>query len=256
MEKLYEFFKSIIDNAPSSGTLLLVLDKMKEEGELNQVIRICNKALSMYPKDIHIRKLLAETYTEAGQILQAEAEFEHVTRLIDELTGHYKNLATIYEKQERHDEALKNIKIYLAHHPADEEAAQFLNSIEAAMGHSEREIVDITPLSESHEETTAGDLAFQDAQGLPEIATATLAEIYYSQGQIQDAVTIYEKVIARNPEDYDAVKRLENLREEILAQETSDRALIDLKRSRTEKLIKALESWKSVLRERVQESAI
>jgi hypothetical protein len=43
---------------------------------------------------------------------------------------------------------------------------------------------------------------------LSEIATPTLAEVYVNQGQIQEALTIYEKVVAQNPEDQTSIKRI------------------------------------------------
>ena len=46
---------------------------------------------------------------------------------------------------------------------------------------------------------------------LSEIATPTLAEVYVNQGQIQEAITIYEKVVAQNPEDQTSIKRIQEL---------------------------------------------
>jgi len=46
---------------------------------------------------------------------------------------------------------------------------------------------------------------------LSEIATPTLAEVYVNQGQIQEAITIYEKVVAQNPEDQTSIRRVQEL---------------------------------------------
>jgi tetratricopeptide (TPR) repeat protein len=47
---------------------------------------------------------------------------------------------------------------------------------------------------------------------LSEIATPTLAEVYVNQGQLQEAISIYEKVIAQNPEDRASMTRVQELR--------------------------------------------
>ncbi|MDY7036844.1 MAG: hypothetical protein SV375_11870, partial [Thermodesulfobacteriota bacterium] len=61
-----DLYNQILNNAPSPGTLFLVLSRLKEEGQLKRVIQECIKALNIYPDDIQIRQLLAESYLKSG----------------------------------------------------------------------------------------------------------------------------------------------------------------------------------------------
>jgi tetratricopeptide (TPR) repeat protein len=211
MNTNFNLYNEILAAGPSPGTLYLILSKMKEEGELKRVIQESIKALMTYPSDIFLRKLLAETYMEDGQASMAENEFLKVTGHINDLISAYKSQAQIYVKQKRDEDARKFLKLYLAHYPDDEEASLLLSSLlpsvdtlepEAAQADLGEEV--ITPPAE---ETTE----FQEEQ-LPDIATPTLAEIYFKQGQIQDARDIYEKVVAEHPDDEKSSQRLKELK--------------------------------------------
>jgi tetratricopeptide (TPR) repeat protein len=103
---------------------------MKENGQMKEVIQECLKALSVYPNDIHIRTLLAESYLEEGQLSQAESELEKVVARIDDLISAYILQAEIFIRQKRTQEAVKALKLYLAHHPDDDSALYLLNELQ------------------------------------------------------------------------------------------------------------------------------
>ena len=126
-----DLYNEILRNGPSPGTILLVLSELKKDGQLKQAIQECIKALSVHPHDVSIRRLLAETYFEAGLITQAEAELETVTAGIGDLSAAYKLQAEIYSQQRREEEAAKALKIYLVHRPDDQEAHHLLEALEA-----------------------------------------------------------------------------------------------------------------------------
>ncbi|MGD9320343.1 MAG: hypothetical protein PVH99_10275 [Desulfobacteraceae bacterium] len=60
-----ELYRRILADAPSPKTLFHLLSNLKKEGQLRRVIQESVKALNAYPNDIHIRRLLAETYFDA-----------------------------------------------------------------------------------------------------------------------------------------------------------------------------------------------
>ena len=47
-----------------------------------------------------------------------------------------------------------------------------------------------------------------------EFVTATLAEIYYEQGQLDRAMETYQEIVMKNPDDASSEKRLEELLKE------------------------------------------
>ena len=211
MNTNFNLYNEILAAGPSPGTLYLILSKMKEEGELKRVIQESIKALMTYPSDIFLRKLLAETYMEDGQASMAENEFLKVTGHINDLISAYKSQAQIYLKQKRNEDAKKFLELYLAHYPDDEEATNLLSLLsppsaelepESAQADLEEEVI-----SSPDEET----IAYQEDQ-LPDIATPTLAEIYFKQGQIKDARDIYEKIVTEHPDDLKSLERLGELK--------------------------------------------
>ena len=104
---------------------------MKEARVNGQVIQGCLKALEIYPDDIRLRRLLAESYHEAGFIGQAESELARVTPEIDDLASAYKLQARIYARQKR----LRIFRVTetdLALNPNDREGHDLLEKIRPA----------------------------------------------------------------------------------------------------------------------------
>jgi len=139
MEISDPLYSEILANGPSPGTLFLVLSRMKENGQMKEVIQECLKALSLYPNDIYIRTLLAESYLEEDQLTQAESELEKVVARIDDLISAYILQAEIFIRQKRTQEAVKALKVYLAHHPDDDSALYLLNELRVKEGGSATE---------------------------------------------------------------------------------------------------------------------
>jgi tetratricopeptide (TPR) repeat protein len=253
-----ELYRQILERGPSSGTLFVVLSKLKEKGEWKGVVQECIKALENHPQDIAIRQLLAEAYLETGFLSQAEAEWEKVTARIDELAPAYKRLATLYRKGKRHEEARQALHVYLAHRPDDQEALQILEELktfpETEPVETEPPVEPAAPVEkEAAPETSqqAWEEAAETApapgqEPLPEIATPTLAELYYSQGQIEEAVRTYERVLAENPDDHRARARLEELKVTAPPEPMVQR---DREREKKEKMITVLEEWLSNIQE-------
>jgi len=232
MKKPNDLFEQIISCGPSPSTLFLVLTRMKEEGRFSEVIQECVKALGTYPDEIRLRRLLAECYLEVGFISQAETELERVTSDISDLMSAYKLQAESYVRQGRGKEASEALKRYLAHKPDDQEAISLLERIK--------------PLEEEHltEVSEIADEVSRTEEDLfPELATPTLAEIYCNQGQIQEAIVIYEKVLFDNPLDNNSMKRLAELKALSVEQTRTSIADENNLRAKKEKTIAILEGW-------------
>jgi len=240
METSKDLFNEILDSGPSQGTLLLFLSRMKEDGQLERVIQGCQKALVLYPNDIYIRRLLAESYHEAGHPAKAESELENVFGQIDDLVSSYRLQAEIYFRQERNEEATEVLKVYLAHRPDDKDALRLMDSITPS------EKVSAEPGPTMEEETAPPEL-----EELPDIATSTLAEIYLEQGQLQEAIYTYEKLLAQGHGDNKSRQRLEELKERLEADRATEQKQTESARFRKkkEKLISILDSWLAKIRE-------
>jgi tetratricopeptide (TPR) repeat protein len=245
-----ELYTQILADGPSPKTLFHLLSRLKKEGQLRRVIQESLKALNAYPNDIHIRRLLAQTYFDAGLISQAETELERVSALIGDLTDTYKLQAQIYIKQKRKQEATRSLELYLAHRPDDQEALDFLNKLtpekEAPAEEFPPSIEDIPAEAEGQQRVGEAPAAEEDQA---EIATPTLAEIYFEQGQIEEAIDTYETILGQDPEDESSRRRLEELRSMIAEQGALEEKQLDEVRQKKEKMIAILESWLANIRE-------
>jgi len=251
METLDDLFNRILTNGPSPGTLLLVISKIKEEGNLARVIQECLKAINIYPNDTPIRQLLAESYFEAGLLSQAEGELEKITTQMDDLIPIYKLQAEIYLKERRAEEAMDALKLYLAHRPEDEDALHLLDTLKPPEKppFTEPETI-MEEIPSSIEETKEREAESLEEETTPEIATPTLAEIYFDQGQIQEAIDIYEKVVTQDPEDDHSKQRLNGLKDMMAAGETREDKELNKVRQKKEKIIAILEAWLANIQEK------
>jgi tetratricopeptide (TPR) repeat protein len=236
METSASLYDGILADSPSPGTLVLILTRMKEEGDLKRVIQECLKALGTYPRDIPIRSLLAETYFKSGQITQAESELNRVTDLIGEFASAYHLQAEVLVRQNRRHEAIASLKIYLAHRPDDKEAGLLLEALQTPDG-----MVEPGP---AEEEAFDYSQPSGDAD-LPDIATPTLAEIYFQQGQVKEAVDTYEKAISRNPDDQASRERLAELKGLLEKEPAPAGPSKDPEREKKRKIISVLEDWRA-----------
>jgi len=252
MKKMNDLLGQILEKGPSQGTLFLILNKIKGEGRSSEVIQGCLRALAIYPDDTRLRRLLAEAYLETGFTGRAEAELDRVASDIRKLATVYKLQAKTYIRQKRTEEASEALRLYLVHQPTDQEAIDLLSDIEGLAAEALPGLPDTAAIE--------GDRSPRPGPGTPEacepasgqeehfsisgLATPTLAEIYYNQGQIQEALITYEKVLSRDPDDQDSRVRLSEIRA-LITGDRSSQAINNEKKlnARKERLIEILEGW-------------
>ena len=238
-----DIFEKILYHGPSSRTVVLILAKIKEQGRLKDVVRECRRFLHVDPDDVGLRRLLAEAYEEMGFFTLAQSQWEQVTRIIDDMTTVYRSLAKLYARQRQYAEAAGMLRHYLAHHPGESDALALLREMEAArppeqMG-SENQIPD--EKAAPTEDETGGMLV--------DLATPTIAELYYSQGQMEAAVQTYEHVVQAHPEDRESLRRLNHLKEILAGTAGVDDKQLAGHKSRRERMIAVLENWLPRIRE-------
>ena len=82
------------------------------------------------------------------------------------------------------------------------------------------EMAEARPEMEQATEALEAELKLEPPEEEPpqtviDLATPTLAELYYSQGQILEAIATYEKVLLNKPDDKASEQRLAQLRASI-----------------------------------------
>jgi len=229
----------ILNHGPSADSISIVLTRMKKEGRLKEVVQECIKFLRVYPDDIRLRIILAEAYMGIGFIGLAGAELEKVRSMIENLIPAYKLLAGIYAKQKRLNEAADTLKLYLAHCPGEPEALKLLEEVEPA---DEAQL-------EVGGSTEEGVVEVDEEDAVADLATPTIAELYYTQGRLNAAITIYEKVLNDKPDDIESLKRLTELRGLAAEEPKTEGKEKDDPRARTETMITILERWLPKIKE-------
>ena len=236
-----DLYNQILADGPSPGTLYRLLLRMKEEGLAKRVIREAVKALRIYPSDLYIRKLLAETYFEVGRVAQAQSELEKLLEQLDTFVSVYKLQAEILQNQKMEEEVAKNLKLYLAHRPDDQEAIETLQALDLA-----DESIVAEPKPSFEEPPPEMEIVLE---GKKRVATPTLGEVFFNQGLIYEAINVYEKVVEQNP-DNDRVKtRLEELKSALTGEYVPVDQGLKSKKGKKEKLLAVLEAWRSSIRE-------
>jgi len=212
--------KEIIDKIETPSASVLLIKLLIEEGRTEIAVKACLKALEIFPDDINIRRLLAETYFSQGHLDLAEIELDRLAYKIGELSSIFKLQAKVFRKEDRLREAIKALELYLAHHKSDKEASQLLSELNSL----------------SQEEK-------------PVLPTPTLAEIYYNQGALDEAIRTYQQVLRDSPDDAKSKKRLKALME---IKETGDqgKGTEGIVREQKIKFIGILERWLSAIESR------
>ncbi len=227
-----ELLREILRRSPSSETVLLVLSGIVKEWEPKDVIRVCLRARELYPENIHIGKFLADAYLRDNRFLEAESEIRKVIQSVDELTGSYLLLADILKHQGRDSEATEALKLFLVHNPEKGEGLEPEVSLDFRKENILRETVE--------EPAVSSEPAVDEPS---ELATPTLAELFFSQGRAEKAAGIYEKILQKNPDDMRSRKRFDEISSMIKDKESRDISKSKGPRQKTEKMIRALESW-------------
>jgi tetratricopeptide (TPR) repeat protein len=256
-------YDEILEHGASSETYRVLLLELKKQGHPRKVLQECLKAVRIYPQDIFLRRLLAESYLEAGFISLAEAELEKLTSQIEELVSTYKLRANIYRQQERRDEAIRSLRVYLAHRPEDHEALDIFEALRFSASVKkpgsplldQEEIAGEAAQVPVQEEPEAPEETMElKEEKLPEIATPTLAEVYVNQGEIEQALNIYQKVVDETPQDEKSRLRLEELRHMLVQEAPAPEKEPSRDRRKKERVVAILEAWLAGLRKMHQDS--
>ncbi len=248
-----DLLEQILITEPSPITVRTILISFMDDGRYNQVIRYGTEALHRNPNDVELMKILAQAYGKIGFFGQAEDMLQRACSCVDDFSVLFKQLGKLYASRNRNDQAIVCLKKYLSHFPEDEDTVELLRELQKAGETPEADKMREIP--EAPEFVEAGpEEAPQETPSLKDLATPTLAEIYFNQGQIKEAIEIYRNVLARHPDDLEAAKRLEELEamvqgpayeEQTPEQPPYEESLV----VRKERMITVLESWLGKIQE-------
>jgi len=104
----------ILNHGPSANSISIVLTRMKKAGHLKEVVQECIKFLRVYPDDIRLRSILAESYLEIGFIGLAGAELEKVKEELKDVKSELKRKDDIIDTATKANKYAMSTFSYLA----------------------------------------------------------------------------------------------------------------------------------------------
>jgi Tfp pilus assembly protein PilF len=104
---VYASFVSISPGQQPEETWQAQVQKTVEAHDFAAALRIVDRELARFPNDMDIRAWRARVLTWAGQLLEAEKEYDTVLKAEKTDPDNWMGLATVYLRQKRMEEALK-----------------------------------------------------------------------------------------------------------------------------------------------------
>lgn len=192
----------ILRNGPSPATASIIVSEWCDQGRYDDVVNACRGLLHLYPDDIGLRRLACLAYSALDRNRETLAETRAIMRNMDAFVDIFLLRAKALKRLNRTGEALEALEVYLALRRGDENGLALLEALQADVPGAGRG--DSRPT-----DRTNGDM--------PPVASATIAELYLSQGLIAEAVRTYRLVVAGDPGDEKSRRRLEELEAEVLS---------------------------------------
>ena len=241
--------------ALDSSIFLQLAESLRLQGRYEEAIEVCQEGLKKMPDALPGRLLLGRCYLERGMIAEAKEELEKVVRGIEECLSVYKLLSQVYLEEKDVDKALEVLRKSLYFQTGEEGASPKVSPLEMGLLQKGSHLPFVTPPyfstpppPPSAPAVPPGETAPEEPKGKEEekttataIQTDTLADIYLKQGHLDRALSIYQEVLAREPENAAVRGKYEALRKKMG---------MDLKEETRKKVQAQLERWLAVLSSR------
>jgi tetratricopeptide (TPR) repeat protein len=182
--------------------------------------------LIQYPGDVDVRLCLGRALIAMDRNDHALAVLKDVEQTVLQLGSVYIYMADIYRHLQENHEALSCYIRYLDLFPDSEKAQEVTEKMNSLLGIPEQELSN----EDGHKNIQAVSSDFH---------TLTLAELYVKQGHVDSARDILKSILARNPGNVMAAKKLNEL-EAIFNHSKSEICEVDHKKSR---IISELTIW-------------
>jgi predicted Zn-dependent protease len=210
---------------PSSGSSLFVqeAESLRLQKKYDEAIRTCREGLKKTPEALSGRLILGRCYLESNRIPEARKELEKVAQIVEECLSVYKVLAQVYLEEKNVDKALEALRKTLLFPGAEEGTTKKVTPLEMGLLHRGSHPPFATPPAFQMEPSKAGTPAPAEIKAAPEedpsakaaIQTDTLAEIYIKQGHLDRALSVYQDILARDPQNAAAREKIESLKEQM-----------------------------------------
>ncbi len=193
MPEIDEYTRKL-DTNPESLVFVPLAEAYRKSGMLDEAIETCQKGLKHHPTYMSARMVLGRSFMEKGLLDEAAEEFRKVAAAdVNNIMAH-SLLAQICMKQNQFADAIKEYQKVLTLNPEDATAQEMLNrALELARQHN------------GPKPTASGPKDSDKKQNLNK------AEELSKQGDIDNAIKIYQLILEADPENLVVRQRLKDL---------------------------------------------
>jgi tetratricopeptide (TPR) repeat protein len=169
------------------------------EGDAERAIGVCVRGLKQHPDYATAHLVLARCYEAAGRNVEALLEYRRVLKSVPDNTMVQTLLRDIEQREQEAFQAFAEEQVRKLKEKRS--SLSFENFVSGSATEPGGEPV------EGREDEESGT-----AEPGSKIATATLAEIYSSQGQYGEAILVYRRLVSERPDDAERyTRRIEEL---------------------------------------------
>jgi tetratricopeptide (TPR) repeat protein len=174
---------------PTSLAFAQLADLYRKAGRTREAIALCRDGLARYPHYTTARLILAKAYMADGDSQRALAELSAILEVSPRDVQSHRLAAEIHRRGGRLDEALTHLDAAVALDPGDRESRSLLGLLRAS--------------------------ASGEASGLRRVladdtfATLAFGSLCLEQGLLDEAASIFTRLLRKNPEHPEARERLE-----------------------------------------------
>lgn len=197
--EIEEYSKKLNSN-PESLVFVPLAEAYRKSGMLDEAIETCLKGLQIHPSYMSARMVLGRAYMEKKMYEEAATEFKKVASAdVNNIMAH-SLLGQNYLLQAKYADAIKEFQKVLALNPDDGNAQQMLaKALELAKSSAPK------PEAPAAGAKSAADAERDKKQNL------TRAEELSRQGDIDNAVKLYQLILEADPENLVVRQRLKDL---------------------------------------------
>ena len=222
-----------------SSVFVQLAEAYRSQGRYEEAIATCQKGLEKMPDSLRGRLLLGRCYLEKNMISQAKEELEKVAREIEECFSVYKLLSLVYLHEQNPEKALESLKKSLSLPLPEGRPRKPATPPERGLLHPEHSSSLATPRFDVQETPREMERPVEAEKPAPAgFRTDTLAEIYVKQGKLDRALSVYQEILVRDPENTAVREKYEGLKQRVARGQ---------KVAFQEKILTRLERWLSAI---------
>jgi tetratricopeptide (TPR) repeat protein len=211
---------------PKSRVFVPLADIYRKLGRYDEAIAIAKEGLLHHPNYMGGKVALARAYFENGDLDPAEEYLREILNFASDNLVANRLLAQIYLQKGENDKAIPLLKQLQAFEPGDSWVAQQLNQAANLSKPSPPKPPVAKPSPAKPAETTP--------------QTVTLAELYRSQGHLEQARSIYQLLARADPTNAKVSNAVAELERELSARQTVATGGVSKRKEVLEKLLSTI----------------